>query len=296
MIVVTGYATLDTAKEAIKKGCYDYITKPFEIDEVKIIIERAFHLRRLREENKRMEEQLRVSERLASLSLMGAGVAHEVNTILTSIKLFLEMLKDKPANSKEAQKTRLMLDEIERGEGLIRRFLGFTKTSEGEFSRIGINQVIRRSLAVHKAGLKKENIEIELSLDEGIPEIFCSADKMEEVFLNIFSNSMDAMPAGGRITVKSEVKNEKIVISIRDTGSGIPPENLKELYTPFFTTKARGTGLGLSIVHRIIEEHKGLIEITNREKQGTLVSIELPVGVPLSQPATDQETKANNEK
>ena len=256
MIVITGYATLDTAKEAIRQGCFDYITKPFNIDEVKIVIEKAFHMRRLREEKKKLEEQLHIAEKLASLSQMGAGVAHEVNTILTSIKLFLEMLKVKPEQSrKEAKKTKLMLDEIERGEKLIHRFLNFTKPPESEFNRTDINQVIRRSLALCEARLKKENIEVALSLDESVPEIFCDAHKMEEVFLNIFSNSIDAMAAGGSLTIKSEAKSGKMIISIQDTGSGISSENLKEIYNPFFTTKARGTGLGLAIVHRIIQEH-----------------------------------------
>jgi signal transduction histidine kinase len=277
MIVVTGYATLDTAKEAIKQGCYDYITKPFDIDDVKVIIERAFHMRRLREEKRMLEEQLRVAERLASLSLMGAGVAHEVNTILTSIKLFLEMLKGKTGSSKEGKQTKLMLDEIARGEELIHRFLDFSKPPEGEFSRTGINQLIQKSLAFCEARLKQEDIEVALSLDEGAPEILCDAHEIEEVFLNIFSNSIDAMAAGGRLTIKSEAKSGKIIISIQDTGSGISPENLKEIYNPFFTTKASGTGLGLAIVHRIIQEHKGAIDITSQEKQGALTRIELPI-------------------
>ena len=291
MIVITGYATLDTAKEALKQGCYDYITKPFDIDDVKVIIEKALHMHRLREEQKRLKEQLRTAERLASLSLMGAGVAHEVNTILTSIKLFLEMLKEKPANPKEARKTKLMLDEIKRGEELIRRFLDFTKPPESEFNRTGINQVIRRSLAFNEDRLKKEKIEIALSLDESAPEILCDAHKMEEVFLNIFSNSMDAMAAGGRLMVKSEAKNEKMIITIQDTGSGVSPENLMEIYNPFFTTKASGTGLGLAIVHRIIQEHEGLIDITSQEEQGTLVRIELPIAAQTSQPAIGREAK-----
>ena len=291
MIVITGYATLDTAKEALKQGCYDYITKPFDIDDVKVIIEKALHMHRLREEQKRLKEQLRTAERLASLSLMGAGVAHEVNTILTSIKLFLEMLKEKPANPKEARKTKLMLDEIKRGEELIRRFLDFTKPPESEFNRTGINQVIRRSLAFNEDRLKKEKIEIALSLDESAPEILCDAHKMEEVFLNIFSNSMDAMAAGGRLMVKSEAKNEKMIITIQDTGSGVSPENLMEIYNPFFTTKASGTGLGLAIVHRIIQEHEGLIDITSQEEQGTLERIELPIAAQTSQPAIGREAK-----
>ena len=291
VIIITGYATIETAKEAIKQGCFDYITKPFNIEEVAIIIKRAFDIQRWEQEKKKLQEQLQMAERLASLAQMGAGVAHEVNTILTSIKLFLEMLKEKPGDPKESKKTKLMLDEIKRGEELIHRFLDFTKLPEIEFNRTGINQVIQRSLALHEARLKKENIEIALSLDESAPEILCDAHKMEEVFLNIFSNSMDAMAAGGRLTIKSEAKSEKMIISIQDTGSGISPENLKEIYNPFFTTKAGGTGLGLSIVHRIIQEHKGLIDITSQEKQGTLVRIELPIALPASQPATAQEAK-----
>jgi signal transduction histidine kinase len=290
MIVITGYATVDTAKEAIRQGCFDYITKPFDIEEVKLIIERAFYTRRLREDKKNLEEQLRIAERLASLSQMGAGVAHEVNTILTSIKLFLEMLKDKPEhNRKQAKKTKLMLDEIERGEELIHRFLNFTKPPESEFNRTDINQVIRRSLAFCEARLKKENIQIALSLDESAPGILCDAHKIEEVFLNIFSNSIDAMAGGGRLTIKSEAKSGKMIIGIQDTGLGISPENLKEIYNPFFTTKAHGTGLGLAIVHRIIQEHKGLITITSQEKHGTLVCFELPIAAPRSLPATVQE-------
>jgi signal transduction histidine kinase len=291
MIVVTGYATLDTAKEAIKQGCYDYVTKPFDIDDVKVIIEKALHMHRLCEEKKRLVAQLRIAERLVSLSLMGAGVAHEVNTVLTSIKLFLEMLKEKSANPKEAKKTELMLDEVKRGEELIRRFLDFTRPSESEFNRTGINQVIQRSLAFYEDRLRKGNIEIALSLDESAPEILCDAHKIEEVFLNIFSNSMEAMGSGGKLTIKSEVKNEKMIITIQDTGSGVSPENLIEIYNPFFTTKASGTGLGLSIVHRIIQEHAGLIDITSQEKQGTLVRIELPIAAQTSPSAIGQEAK-----
>jgi signal transduction histidine kinase len=289
VIVVTGYATVETAKEAIRQGCFDYITKPFNIEDVNIIIKRAFDIRRWAQEKKELQEQLQIAERLASLAQMGAGVAHEVNTVLTSVKLFLGMLKEKSKNTKEAKKTKLMLDEIERGEKLIHRFLNFTKLPESEFNRTDINQVIRKSLALCEARLKKENIEVVLSLDESAPEIFCDAHKMEEVFLNIFSNSMDAMAAGGRLTIKSEVKNEKMIISIQDTGLGISPENLTKIYNPFFTSKAHGTGLGLAIVHRIIQEHKWLINITSQEERGTLVRIELPIAAPTSQPATDQE-------
>ncbi|MCX5781137.1 MAG: response regulator [Elusimicrobia bacterium] len=277
MIVITGYATLDTAKVAIKQGCYDYITKPFDINEVMRLIERAFDMRRLSETKNRMEEQLRVAEKLASLSLMGAGVAHEVNTVLTSIKLFMEMFYRKPENLKEAKKIKMIIDEVERCEELIQRFLNFTKPSESELSRARINEVILRSITLLKPRLEKENIEIVLSLDEHAPEILCDVHKMEEVFLNIFSNGIEASRAGGRITVTSEGKNKKMIISIQDTGSGISPKDLKEVYNPFFTTKPSGTGLGLSIVHRIIEEHQGIIDIRSQEKQGTLVRIEIPI-------------------
>ena len=278
IIVVTGYATIDTAKEAIKNGCFDYITKPFDVEEMSNIIKRAFELKQLAEEKEKLQAQLEKTRRFALLAEMGAGVTHEVNTVLTSIKLFLEMLRPKLAQPEsEKGNVDLVLEEVERAEKLIRRFLDFTKPAELEILETDINNVIRKSLQLFKYKLDKQKIEVKDTLSQDMPGVFCDPALMEEVFLNIVSNSIDAMGEGGALTVSSEISEEKAVITISDTGKGIPFENLSKLYDPFFTTKSYGTGLGLSIVHRIVAEHKGIVKVESEENNGTAIRIELPI-------------------
>lgn len=278
IIIITGYATVETAKEAIKKGCFDYITKPFDVEDVNIIIKRAFDIKRWSEEKKKLQEQLQIAEKLASLAQMGAGVAHETNTVLTSIKLFLEMWKSRlPDTQNEAKNIDVILEEIERAEKLISRFLNFSKPEKAEFLKTDINKLIRQNLQIFKYKLEKNKIELLLEFKDEAIELFCDPVQIDEVFLNLVSNSIDAMPCGGRLAIGCEVRDKKALIVVKDTGIGISQEDLKRVFDPFFTTKPHGTGLGLSIVHRVIEEHKGLINITSEKNKGTSVRIELPV-------------------
>ncbi|MFH1640908.1 MAG: response regulator [Candidatus Omnitrophota bacterium] len=277
IIVITGYATVDTAKKAMRENCFDYITKPFNVEDVNIVIKRAFDIKRLAEQEKKLKVQLERAERLALLAEMGTGMAHEVNTVLTSLKLFLEMLESKSSQAEEAKNISLILEEIERAEKLITRFLNFAKPGEADFIRTDINNVIKRSLQFLKYKFIKHKIKVCYEPGQGLPSVLCDAAKMEEVFLNILSNSIDAMPEGGNLTVKDEAIEERVVITISDTGIGIHSKDLPKVYNPFFTTKPQGTGLGLSITHRIIDEHKGAIFITSQINKGTSVRIELPI-------------------
>jgi signal transduction histidine kinase len=278
IIVITGYATVDTAKEAIKQGCFDYITKPFDIGEVGIVIKRAFQVRRLEYEKKKLQDQLQITERLASLAQMGAGVVHEVNTVLTSIKLFLEMLKSKlPQAQKESRNISIILAEIERAEKLIARFFKFAKPEKAEFIKVDLNKLIKHNLEFFEYRFKKNNIEVITELSKEMIELACDPIEIEEVFSNLVHNSIDAMPKGGQLTIGSYSEGNNAVIIVSDTGIGIPPENIERVFNPFFTTKPHGTGLGLSIVHRIIEEHRGTIKITSEKGKGTSLRIELPI-------------------
>ena len=125
--------------------------------------------------------------------------------------------------------------------------------------------------------LSPQKIKVLNELSQELSEIYCDPAKMEEVFLNIFSNSIDAMSEGGKLIFKSEVSDGGAVFIISDTGTGIPSEDIKKLPDPFYTTKPHGTGLGLSIVYRIINDHKGTIAITSEKDKGTTVRIELPI-------------------
>ncbi len=277
IIVITGYATIESAKEAIKLGCFDYITKPFDADYVSIVIKRAVEMRRHEEAKKRYQEQARITDKLMTLAQMGAGVAHEVNTVLTSIKLFLEVLRPKLSRAKEGKNIKLILDEVGRAEKLIYDFLRFSKPEKTEFIKTDINNTINRCLELIKYKFSKQKIEVVNEINRDLPKINGDPIKMEEAFLNIFSNSIDAMPGGGKLVLSSKITDDSMVISISDTGEGVNPGDIKKLPDPFYTTKPHGTGLGLSIVYRIINEHAGNIEITSAEGKGTCVRLELPL-------------------
>lgn len=278
VIVVTGYATIATVKETLKLGCFDYLVKPFNIEELRITIKRAFNLKMLRDENLKLQAGLQQSERLASLAQMGAGVVHEVNTILTSIKLFLEMFGDRKTNTpKDNENVNLILEEINQAEKLTARFLSFTKSEKPEHIKIDIQKIIQRSLEVFGPKFKKNNINVLTDFRNEVIEILGDSLEIEEVLFNLFTNSIEAMPKGGALTVSSEVKGEKAVLIISDTGIGIRKEDIIKLFNPFFTTKPHGTGLGLAIVYRIIEKHKGAISITSEKDKGANMCIELPM-------------------
>ncbi|GBE05838.1 MAG TPA: response regulator [Nitrospirae bacterium] len=280
IIIITGYATIETAKEAIKLGCFDYITKPFDAEYIDIVIKRAVEMHALAERKRKLREQIRVAEKLNALAHMGAGVAHEVNTVLTGVKLFLEMLKPELSTMKKGRNITLVLEEVERAETLIRRFLTFSKPDKSEFLRSDINKVLNRSLELLKYRFKKQKIKVSNMSGRELPRIACDPAKIEEVFLNVISNSIDSMNKGGELVIRSEVSNGNAAIVISDTGTGIPAENMPKLSDPFFTTRPHGIGLGLSIVYRIIEDHKGTISVTSKKGKGTVVRVELPIEHP----------------
>ncbi|MFH1678462.1 MAG: response regulator [Candidatus Omnitrophota bacterium] len=278
IIVITGYASVQTAKEAIKLGCYDYITKPFEVEDISIIVKRAIEARRLAVEKQRLKEHLVRAERLASLGCMAAGMAHELNTVFTSVKLFIEMLQGRIEEAgMEAKNFSVILDEIERAEKLIVRFLDFAKPQDIELRQAAISEIIEKSLEFLKYRFKKHNISITREFESPLPMIFCDPAKIEQVFLNLFINSIEAIAKGGELNIKANSFNGGVAIIISDTGNGIARENLDKVFEPFFTTKPSGWGLGLSIVHRIIDEHKGMISINSQKDKGAQVRIELPV-------------------
>ncbi len=278
IMVITGYATVETAKDAIKCGCYDYITKPFDAEELGLIVKRALEGRRLAIEKQRLQENVSRAERLTSLGQMAASMAHEINTTLTSIKLFMEMLQPKIGHDKASLGNLLViLGEIERTENLIERFLNFAKPQEMRVKTVNINEIINKSLELLRYRFDRQNIQINKEFDISVPDILCDPSKMEIALLNIFMNSIEAMPEGGRLNIKTAVTQDELLIFISDNGNGISRDNLRRIFEPFFTTKPDGMGLGLSIVKRIIEECKGRIFITTEEDSGTDVKIELAI-------------------
>jgi PAS domain S-box-containing protein len=231
-----------------------------------------------------LETQLTQAEKLSSIGLLAAGVAHEVNTPLAVISSYAQMLAKQVRGD---ERVGPLLDKITqqtfRASEIVNGLLNFSRTSGTAFTEISINTVIRDTLNLLEHQLKTANVRLETALDESAPNILGNPGKLQQVFLNLFLNAKDAMAGGGTLRVATEV-NGHVGVSIADTGSGIAPEHVKRIYDPFFTTKGapregqrRGTGLGLAVTYGIIQEHAGKIEVQSQSGQGTTFHLEFPL-------------------
>ena len=230
-----------------------------------------------------LEQRLVQADKLSSIGLLAAGVAHEVNTPLAVISTYAQMLAKQV--SEDSQKS-LILEKIAkqtfRASEIVNSLLNFSRTSSTSFGSVNINRVIQETLSLLEHQLQKSGVEIKTHLDSALPAIHGNAGKLQQVFLNLFLNARDAMSNGGTLEVSSHGDGGSVRIEVSDTGHGIAPENLHRIYDPFFTTKGakKGTGLGLSVTYGIIQEHGGSIEVFNRRGGGATFRVELPAAVP----------------
>ena len=236
-----------------------------------------------------LEQQLQQAEKLSSIGLLAAGVAHEVNTPLAVISTYAQMLAKQVSH--DEQKARL-LDKIAsqtfRASEIVNSLLNFSRTSATDFARVDLNRVIRETCSLLDHQFKKTGIRVESQLDEKLAAIEGNSGKLQQVFLNLFLNARDAMPRGGVLTLRTTGANggdsEVVQVEVADTGEGIAPENLSRIYDPFFTTKGaqKGTGLGLAVTYGIIQEHAGVISVESQPGRGTYFRLEFP---PAGKPA-----------
>ena len=229
----------------------------------------------------KLEEQLSQSEKLSALGLLAAGVAHEVNTPLTGISSYTQMLHQQMNKDSE---TFDILQKIEqqtfRASKIINTLLDLSRQQPQPFSLIDVNGLLRETLVLLKPHFKDLPIEIVQEFDSSNPLISGNEGKLQQVLTNLLLNAKDAMHGGGRLLARTETEGDHVIINIVDTGEGIPERDLKRIYEPFFTTKkgtgTKGTGLGLAITYTIIQEHRGSIDVFSEEKKGTHFQIRLP--------------------
>jgi signal transduction histidine kinase len=230
-----------------------------------------------------LEQRLVQADKLSSIGLLAAGVAHEVNTPLAVISTYAQMLAKQVSD--DSQKS-LILDKIAkqtfRASEIVNSLLNFSRTSTTSLGDVNLNRVIQETLSLLEHQLQKSGIQVKTDLDPGLPPVHGNAGQLQQVFLNLFLNARDAMPAGGTLEVRTWPEGSGARAEVADTGHGIAPENLHRIYDPFFTTKAvrKGTGLGLSVTYGIIQEHGGSIEVFNRPGGGASFRLALPLAVP----------------
>jgi PAS domain S-box-containing protein len=230
----------------------------------------------------RLEEQLQQREKLSSIGLLAAGVAHEINTPLTGVssytQMLLGMLADTDPKHALLQKIRRQTD---RATGIVNNLLNFSRTGGAtDFAEVNLARVLDDTLQLLEPQLRQNRVELARAYDTELPRVYGNAGKLQQVFTNLLLNARDAIPDGGRITLRATTSDDRdaLTVEVEDNGIGIAPENVARIYDPFFTTKGvgRGTGLGLAVSYGIVQEHSGHIAVESAPGRGTTFRITLP--------------------
>ena len=226
-----------------------------------------------------LQQQLLTSEKLASIGLLSAGVAHEINTPLTGISSYVQILQKKLSDVHHSQILEKIEVQTDRVTKIIKNLLNFARNpSESSFHKINLKENLEEIISLIEYKLKNMNINLELILSP-VPLIWAEGEKLQQVFINIILNAIDAMPDGGTLKIELEHKDNQAIVKIEDTGTGIKKRDLPHIFDPFFTTKGigKGTGLGLSISYAIVKEHEGNITVDSESGKGSLFSIYIPM-------------------
>jgi signal transduction histidine kinase len=238
-------------------------------------------------QNSQVYERMKERDRLAALGQMAAGLAHEIRNPLGSIKGAAQFLQPAAAQSGDSTKEFLdiIVEEVNRLNRIVSQFLDYARPYRGEQRPLEVNEVVRKTLQLMIKEGGGQSVEVVPNFADGLPPVRADAEQLLQVFLNLSLNALQAMPQGGRLLVSTSLRRATrrgaaaafLEVRFRDTGVGIPPGDLRNLFIPFFTTKDKGTGLGLPISQRIIENHGGTIEVRSQPGEGATFTVLLPV-------------------
>jgi len=244
--------------------------------EVAIIIVR----RQAEQEKSELKEQLRHTERLATIGQLSAGVAHELNEPLGNILGFAQLAKKCPGLPQQAElDIEKILTASLNAREVVKKLLIFARKLPPRKTKVNLNQLVEEGLHFFESRCAKEGIELARSLSPDLPDILADPAQLNQVIVNLIINALQAMEAGGRLTLRTLAGEEHVSLMIEDTGIGMDEEVMKQIFTPFFTTKdvGQGTGLGLPVVHGIVTSHGGSIKIESKPNQGSRFEIQLPI-------------------
>ena len=247
--------------------------------QIAFIIER----RQAEEEKLKLYDQLRHADRLATIGVLAAGVAHELNEPLGSILGFAQLAKKCPGLPERARQD---IEKIETASldarEVIKSLLAFTRQTPPETVRVNLNQVVKKGFSFFERQCAEGGVELVYSLAPDLPEITANPTQLNHVLVNLVVNALQAMPEGGTLTVQTRAGDRDVFLIVDDTGIGMSPEVCEQVFVPFFTTKdaSQGTGLGLPVVHGIVSAHGGTIRVESQVGRGTRFEIRLPATEP----------------
>jgi signal transduction histidine kinase len=309
VIMFTGKGSEEIAVELMKAGASDYILKPFVNKDLIERVQKVLQIRRVELKNrellcerenllreiegwnrelearvqektielKRAQAEIVQSEKLSTLGFFSAGMAHEIRNPLNSISLFVQLIRSGLDDPEKIDYTEKIMKEISRIDGILRKLLDAVKRPKFEIKEVLIDKIIDDTLGLFKSRIDMHKISVERDYRRIPPAIAADPLEIEQIFSNLFVNSIDEMHDGGTLKVLLDCNEKDIIIKVSDTGRGIPQGNLNKIFDPFFTTKKIGTGLGLSVVLRIVKTYQGRIEVENNSEKGVAFNITLPL-------------------
>jgi len=319
VVMVTGRGSEEVAASVMKAGATDYVIKPFAKDQILKVTRDALRIRdaeianrrlkgELQELNRDLEDKVRErtielveaqarfvqQQNMASLGEMSGGMAHEIRNPLNSISLYAEIMQGELENADPKNDyIKRILEDVDRISAIVTNLQHFSRRLKGDKGPADVREIVESSVRLLSTQFEQNGISVRLETAE-LPKTLASREELEEVFSHLIINAMQAMRGGGELSISMKLltapdrdpqsdepagHTQYIEVSVSDTGSGIPPENLEKIFIPFFTTKSdwKGTGLGLSVVHRIITDHQGSIDVESEPGKGSKFIIRLPV-------------------
>jgi len=293
VVLLTGFATLESAVAAVRAGACAYLVKPCATQELLVTVEQAMRQVRLHGEKQALAHKAQMAEKLAAVGTMTAGLSHEIRNPLNAALLQLTVLERRvqrlPGDLQGPLLEPLVLvkDEIRRLDHILEDFLQFARPREFVPRPVDLCQVVSRVLDLLAGEAERRHIRLERELPDepGSTPVAGEEERLRQVLVNLTLNAMEATPDGGRVRVRCAAeppdpslgeRGPRAVVAIDDTGPGVPAAVRDRIFEPFFTTKARGSGLGLSIVHAIVAQHGGTISAETAEGGGARFLLRLP--------------------
>lgn len=232
------------------------------------------HERRLAQ----MRQAMVRNERLAVVGQIAAGFAHEVGNPLASISSVIQLLQREDLPKGQAERLALVIKEIDRIDGIVRRLVDFSRPSPTSVEDVDVAGALDEAVEIARYDPRARSVRFERRYAVGLPPVRAVREYLIQVFLNIIFNAMDAMAEGGVLTLVLRLEDDRLIVEFKDTGVGIEPEKIREIFEPFFTTKSqgRGSGLGLAVSRHLVAQHNGRITLDSRLGEGTRVRVTLP--------------------
>jgi two-component system, NtrC family, sensor histidine kinase HydH len=283
VVLLTGFATLETAVAAVRAGACAYLMKPCAPNELLLTLEQTMRQVRLQAEKRELARRAQVTEKLAAVGTLTASLSHVIRNPLNAAALQLAVLERRVRRLSEEQQPALLdplllvRDEIRRLDHALEDFLQFARPRGFRPEPVDVLALLRRVVDFLGSQAEARRVRLELDGEESLPPLKGEEERLRQVLINLTLNALEATPEEGLVRLSAQREEDMVRLCVDDTGAGVPPELRTRVFEPFFTTKEEGSGLGLSIVHSVVSQHGGSLEVTSSPSGGARFLLRLPL-------------------